>query len=138
MITKENLFWFCALLGSGSFLIQILFAFFVGHEDDFDYSFKWLSKQAVTGFLMMFGWVGLSCILELKFPLFLSTLIALFAGLISVLITALIFKGAQKLRSTGTIFKLEEAIGKQAFVYQRIPKGGLIVGAKWLILKSFK
>ena len=34
------------------------------------------------------------------------------------------FKGARKLHSPGAIFDLEKAIGKEATVYQRIPKSG--------------
>ena len=31
---------------------------------------------------------------------------------------------AKKLRSPGTVFRIEDAIGKEAMIYQRIPKGG--------------
>jgi hypothetical protein len=45
-------------------------------------------------------------------------------GLITLLITGLIFRGAKKLHSSGTVFRIEDAIGKEAMVYQRIPKDG--------------
>ncbi len=126
MFTKDGLFWFCALAGSGMFLIQFVL-FFVGadaEDDSSSQNFKWLSKQAVTGFLMMFGWVGLACKKELGYSPLYSTAIALVAGAISMIITAAIFNIARKLRSTGTVFRLQDAIGKEASVYQRIPKGG--------------
>lgn len=129
MFEKDHLFWFCALAGSGMFLIQSVL-FFVGADaDDVDdgssQNFKWLSKQAVTGFLMMFGWAGLTCKKELGYSAVSSTLIAAAAGALAMFITGSIFKLARKLRSSGTVFRIEEAIGKEAAVYQRIPKGGV-------------
>ena len=93
MFAKDGLFWFCALAGSGMFLIQFVL-FFVGadaEDDSSSQNFKWLSKQAVTGFLMMFGWVGLACKKELGYSPLYSTAIALVAGAISMAITAAIF-----------------------------------------------
>ena len=129
MFEKDHFFWFCALAGSGMFLIQFLL-YFVGTDvDDFDdhssQNFKWLSKQAVTGFLMMFGWVGLAAKKELGFSPPVSMALAIVAGVIAMLITGSIFKLARKLRSSGTVFRLEDAIGKEASVYQRIPKDGI-------------
>lgn len=128
MFEKEILFWFCALSGSGLFLIQFILYFMGADAEDADegssQNFKWLSKQAITGFLMMFGWVGLACKKELGYSAIPSTLIAIAAGAVAMLITGLIFNLARKLRSTGTVFRIEEAIGKEASVYQRIPKGG--------------
>lgn len=130
MLEKEALFWFCALAGSGMFFIQFLL-FFTGAEvDDADegvssQNFKLLSKQTVTGFLMMFGWSGLACKKELGFSSFASTGIATITGFLAMLITASLFKMARKLRSSGTVFRIEEAVGKEAAVYQRIPKEGV-------------
>jgi len=73
----------------------------------------------------MFGWVGLGCVQELNLPSPLSIVIALCAGILTMFITGSLFKGAGKLKSTGTIFQIEEAIGKEASVYQRIPKNGV-------------
>lgn len=128
MFEKEFLFWFCALAGSGMFIIQFALYFMGADMDDPDHgsvhNFKWLSKQAVTGFLMMFGWIGLACKKELGFSAPVTAAIAIGAGTIAMLITGLIFKIARKLHSTGSVFSLEEAIGKKAFVYQQIPKEG--------------
>lgn len=129
MFEKDHLFWFCALAGSGMFLIQFI-VFFVGADaDDLDdgssQNFKWFSKQALTGFLMMFGWAGLACKKELNISPFYSMAIAAASGAITMVITGLIFKLSRKLRSTGTVFHIEEAIGKEAAVYQRIPKDGI-------------
>lgn len=122
----SDIYRFCAYTGSGLFAIQLVLAFLGANDDDFEggYHFKWLSKQAIAGFLMMFGWVGLTCINELGFTTLFATFIATLAGLIATLIISLIFHLASKLRSSGTVFRIDEAIGKEASVYQRIPKGG--------------
>jgi len=126
MLEKDYLFWFCALAGSGMFVIQFIL-FFAGLSIDDDSSsqdFKWISKQALTGFLMMFGWVGLACKKELGLTPLYSMALAVGAGVLSMIVTGAIFNFARKLRSTGSIFQLQDAIGKEASVYQRIPKGG--------------
>lgn len=127
-LSQDAFYWFCALAGSGMFVIQFLLTLFgIGDDQDhFDVqNFKWLTKQTVTGFLMFFGWVGLTCKKEFVMTSTLSAVCAVAGGLIAVVVTAFIFKMAKKLRSPGAVFRLEEAIGKEAFVYQRIPKNGL-------------
>jgi hypothetical protein len=132
--TLESLpiYWFCALIGSGMFLIQFVLSF-VGLHDDVDSDdggradagkFKWLSKQGLTGFLMMFGWAGLTCLYEFKLAYAPTLLIAIASGLATLFMTAFIFNTAKKLQSPGSIFNIEEAIGKEATVYQSIPEGG--------------
>jgi len=130
LLEKDSLFWICALAGSALFVIQFLLNLFGGdmHDDDsadFDSGhFKWLSKQAITGFLMMFGWIGLTCKKEFDCSLALSIIIALAGGLLSFFITGLLFRAAKRLRSPGAVFCIEDAIGKKATVYQRIPVNG--------------
>ena len=125
---KEIIFWFCALSGSGLFLIQF-FLNLIGSDSESDDNsadgFQWLSKQTITSFLMMFGWVGLAGLKEFGFSVPISVLMAVAAGMSAMLVTGMVFHFARKLRSTGTVFKLEEAIGKEASVYQRIPKDGV-------------
>lgn len=133
-LAKDTFYWFCALAGSGMFIIQFFLTLFgIGHDQDmvddhghFDaQNFKWLTKQTVTGFLMFFGWIGLTCKREFVLSNPASAALAVIGGLIAVFVTALIFKIAKKLRSPGSVFRIEDAIGKEAFVYQRIPKNGL-------------
>jgi len=132
--SKDTFYWFCALAGSGMFVIQFLLTLFgIGHDhdmvDDHGYfdarNFKWLTKQTVTGFLMFFGWVGLTCKKEFVMSSTASAVCAVAGGLIAVVATAFIFKMAKKLSSPGSVFRIEDAVGKDAFVYQRIPKNGL-------------
>jgi hypothetical protein len=133
-LSKDTFYWFCALAGSGMFIIQFLLTLFgIGHDQDmaddhghFDaQNFKWLTKQTVTGFLMFFGWVGLTCKREFFMSNTASAACAVAGGVVAVFATAFIFKMAKKLRSPGAVFRIEDAIGKEAIVYQRIPKNGL-------------
>lgn len=133
VIAEEAIFWYCAFFGSILFAIQLLFHFLgAGGLDLEDGSggfdsvkFKWLFKQALTGFLMMFGWVGLTCRREFELSITPTILLAFLGGFFAVWLLALIFRSAKKLQSSGTVFSLESAIGKRAAVYQRIPKGGV-------------
>jgi hypothetical protein len=130
-LSKDTFYWFCALAGSGMFFLQFLLTLFgIGHEEADDHhfdvqNFKWLTKQTVTGFLMFFGWVGLTCKREFVMSNIASASCACLGGLVAVVVTAFIFKMAKKLHSPGAVFRLEDAIGKDAYVYQRIPKNGL-------------
>jgi len=123
---RDTVFWFCALSGSGLFLIQFLLNLIGsnGEGEISDLQFKWLSKQAIAAFLMMFGWMGLASLKELGLGTLPSTGIALASGIGAVGVFGSIMKGARKLKSEGTVFRLEEAIGKKGSVYQRIPSNG--------------
>lgn len=109
------------------FLMQILFAFL--GTDDFDhldaFNIKWLSKQALTGFLMMFGWAGITCLKEFHLSSAGALLAAFTVGVLTLYSTSFLFKNAKKLQSPGSVFNIDEAIGKEAVVYQRIPKNGI-------------
>ncbi len=106
-------------------VIQFLIALFGGDLDDHaDGKFKWMTRQAFTGFLMMFGWVGLACYLQLRFSPAASLFTATGAGLFASLLSALIYRFAKKAHSPGTVFKIEDAVGQEAIVYHRIPANG--------------
>jgi hypothetical protein len=90
-----------------------------------DGKFKFLSKQAMTGFMMMFGWVGLTCQKEFSLSGFNTVWIAVAFGILTMILTGFLFQGAKKLRSSGTVFKLEDAVGLEALIYQRILKDGV-------------
>ncbi len=131
-IKNDSFFWFCALSGSGLFVLQFIVSLFWGIFDDLEVEsegldagkLSWLSKQGLTGFLMIFGWVGLTCRKEWSFSVLAATLTASAAGLFVIFILGAIFKSAKKLRSRGSVFQIDDAIGKEATVYQSIPKTG--------------
>jgi len=136
IFNKEMFFWFCAFSGSAMLLIQLILNLFgiAGHHDIGDahdigddgitdsHNFKWLSKQALSGFFTMFGWVGLACLKEFEFSISISVVIAFIAGILAMFVSGFIFKMAGKLHSSGTVFKIEDAIGLEATIYQRILK----------------
>jgi len=131
-LDQDGLFWLAAIAGSGLFALQFLLSLFGSGDGDeggdggaFDAArVKWLSKQAVTGFLMMFGWTALACSKEFGLALPWTIALALLAGAAAIFVSGLLFKGANKLHSPGSIFDLDQSIGKEATVYQRIPKTG--------------
>jgi len=134
----DAFFWFFALTGSGLFIIQFILNFLgalEGGDGDSSGDFKWLSKHAITGFLMMFGWIGLTCKKEFDLSGVEASLVALIGGFITMGITGFIFKMAGRLQSPGTMLNLDEAIGKEAIVYQQIPKQG--TGKITLSLQGF-
>jgi hypothetical protein len=129
-IQEGSVFWLFGSVGFGLFLMQFILSVFGGEQGSEEGSFsdairfKWLSKQALTGFLMLFGLSGLTCLKEFGFSPALSVAIAFVVGSITVIVSGVVFKGARKLHSSGHVFNIEEAVGKQAMVYQRIPKNG--------------
>jgi len=146
LIKSGSVFWFCALAGSSMCLIQFIINIFgigIGDHDSCDTrdvpsdtihdggqdsadarKFKWLSMQTITGFLMMFGWTAITCQNEFGLQDSVTIGISLASGTFAALIIRFIFKLAQKLRSSGSVYRIEDAIGKEGYVYQCIPKGG--------------
>lgn len=132
-------FWICAISGSLFFLINTIISFTSGldnstdissHEishdgiDGSDASFHLISLTSLTGFVMMFGWTGLAALEQAQLNAGISFLIAGLAGFITMYITALLFKSARKLISSGSVFEIENSVGKKGTVYAKIPKGG--------------
>ncbi|MCE2983169.1 MAG: hypothetical protein LW832_06350 [Parachlamydia sp.] len=129
-MVNESFYWFCALSGSGLFIIQFILNL-IGLSHDFDLEgvedfgkIKWLTRQALTGFLMLFGWSALACQNELQLSQAATFTIAFACGITAIAATGLIFKLALKLRSPGTVFNIEQTLGEEAIVYQRIPSQG--------------
>lgn len=141
LLTGDSFYWCCALAGSGIFAIQFCLNLigFGDLEDTDDINdaggFKWLSRQALTGFLMMFGWSALTCQKEFNLNGAPKIGIAILCGAIAVFATGFIFKIAKKLHSYGTVFKIEDTIGLEAVVYQRIPRDG--VGKVSVYIENF-
>lgn len=141
----DFIFWFCAFAGSGMFFIQLIMNMFGAATDNFDVGeatisdeihdagsdpsdmrkFKWLSMQAITGFLMMFGWTAITCKNEFGFENIATVLTSMAAGVFAACVIRSIFKLAKRLHSPGSAYRIEEAVGREAYVYQRIPQGGV-------------
>lgn len=143
MDTFEIAFWTCAVAGTTFFALKTLFMLLggfdhdldadldsddVAHEggDSSDAAFQLISIYSLTGFFMMFGWVGLACYKQAEISGILSVLIAGFAGFFTMYVTAKLFYYAKSFASSasGSVFVIESTIGKVATVYQEIPENG--------------
>ena len=137
----ELVLWICALTGTLFFLIRVILLLVggIGAEDmdmdgelsgdvhdstHTDIAFKLVSFNSIGAFIMMFGWTGLTALVEFKLGTGLSLIIALLVGFVTMSITAYIFYWAFKLQSAGANFSIDDVVGKPAKVYQRIPEGG--------------
>ena len=137
-INFSSIFWFCALLGTGLMAVQFIWMILGAdhdheldphempgsHSDTGDGKFKWGLRQMITASIMMFGWIGLASHHQFNYSLLVSTFIALSGAFFSSLTIRLIFHISQKAHSTGSVFNIEQAVGKEAVVYQRIPEAG--------------
>ena len=86
-----------------------------------DLSFRFLSVQGISSFIMMFGIVGLAISKAPIHPVF-SLFAGIGAGLFTVWIISLIFVAATGLQSDGTM-RMKSAVGETGTVYLRIPAG---------------
>jgi hypothetical protein len=93
-----------------------------GDHPSANISFKLLSVQGLTSFFMMFGLVGLA-LLKGNLPIIVTVIGGMFAGLVTVAITGLIFTQMNRLQSEGTI-RIQNTIGLEGTVYLKIPKDG--------------
>lgn len=125
IFATDSFFWFSALAGSFLFAIQFL-SHILGVDAEIEGTdagnFHWLSKQTLTSFFMMFGWVGLTCKKQYDASDPTTICIAFLGGCASFFLTVLLFKSAKKLHSPGNVFCIDKAIGKEAIVYQKISK----------------
>ena len=128
--TADLIFLACALTGVTLFALRgllMLSGSLFGDADDADHhheevvpTFKFLTLHTLTGFLMVFGLLGLGLRHQLDYPFGLTLGLALLAGFFMMLLVGAIFYGASHVTSPGTIFRIEETVGLPAIVYQRI------------------
>ncbi len=145
LIAQNPVLWFCAISGTVIFLIQFILNLFigdhehhaeVGSEDNGEGDLKWLSKYAVSGFLMMFGWIGLTCVKQFALPLWVAIVVAILSGFFTVFLLRLLFRGVRRLHSPGNVFNIEDAIGREGEITHRIPENG--VGSISLLIDNFR
>jgi len=115
------LLWFVLMMvgGAASDLFDGLFDIQIG---DTDLSFKALTFQGLSAFLMMFGLIGLM-ISEMDAPQALSILGGLGAGGVSMWTVSKLFDTFKEFEQSGTM-DLENANGATGTVYLRIPASG--------------
>lgn len=142
--TLEMIFFICGAVSSIFFILRIIMMFLLGLGDadidagdgidadgdapdsgDSETSFKLLSIHTITAFFMMFGWVGLACYRQYGLQELISILFAMLGGVLSMFVTAYLFKLALKLVSPGNVFSINNTVGMKAQVYQQItPENG--------------
>lgn len=140
--SSDVVFWSAALFGTTLFLIRMTMTFIAGafsvdtDHDSMDslesydenhhsgLSFKLFTLHSMSGFLMMFGWMGLASKHQLGMSAPYTLLTAFLCGFGMIIITALIMKVAILAESRGTVFSSAKTVGLTATVYQRIPAKG--------------
>ncbi|RJR52628.1 MAG: hypothetical protein C4576_02295 [Desulfobacteraceae bacterium] len=136
----EIFFLVCAIIG-GFFVLLKLVLLFIGmdhdvdtgmamgghdidaHHSDSDVSFRALSLQGITSFLLMFGLVGLALYHESRMGTLVSMIGGTVAGLLCIWILGKAFALIGRLKSSGTI-SIDNAVGAQGEVYTHIPENG--------------
>lgn len=115
------LLWFVLMMvgGAASDIFDGLFDIQIG---DTDLSFKALTFQGLSAFLMMFGLIGLM-ISEMDAPQALSILGGLGAGGVSMWMVSKLFDTFKELEQESTM-ELDNATGATGTVYLRIPASG--------------
>lgn len=93
-----------------------------GHDTS---AFKLLSVQAMTGFLMGFGWGGFAALQGSRFGLLPSIGIGVGCGLGMMWLLAVVLRGMHEMESSGNI-NVEDVVGREAVVEATVPaaRGG--------------
>jgi hypothetical protein len=132
----DNAGWFtvAAIIGTAAFIIRIILMMVGHHGLDTDLgtgdvhtdpadSFKALSIQTITAFLMGFGWAALGAYRGSDLLWTVSAGIGVVGGVVMVWFLALLLKALYDLQSSGNI-DLKNAIGHEADVYLTVPPRG--------------
>jgi len=133
--SPDMVFWSTALFGTTLFFMRLCVTMIGGLADEWadgddvvvddevhhhTGSFKLFTLHSLSGFFMMFGWIGLACTKQLHYGQAASMVCALFAGGMTMILIAFIFKWSRLLVSHGTQFDIEKTVGLVGTVYQRI------------------
>ena len=140
----SNVYLVCAVVGGALLVVQtVMIAVGGGHDGHLDMGdvhdvdpthaadvthpgettfLKWLSLKAVVASLTFFGLGGLAAEKSGASP-FASLAIALAAGTISVFLVGFLMSSLGRLQSQGNL-DVQNAVGKPAKVYLRIPASG--------------
>lgn len=114
---------------------QGLDSFSIDHDAGgfFDH-FTFFSVRNLIYFFMMFGWTGLACS-KGELPIWLSIIIAIFAGLLTMIILGWIFYTFSKLTESGNT-KITSAVGKVGTVYISVPEKRSGTGVIQLVMQG--
>lgn len=130
----ENIYLVTGLLGTLLVIIRVILQFVGGDTDgDMDVdmdeaesaegnshlSFKILTFQGISSFMMMFGLVGLAMSRESQLGPLVTFLGSFIAGVLTIYIMKFIFSKMSRLQSRGNM-TLEQAVGNEGEVYLTI------------------
>jgi len=125
--------WFTipALIATGAFVIK-LSLLLIGGDSGGDFhdadvpghdttpAFKLLSVQAMTGFLMGFGWGGFAALKGSQFGMPAAIGIGVVCGLGMMWVLAMVLRGMHELESSGNI-EVADVVGREAVVDVTVP-----------------
>jgi membrane protein implicated in regulation of membrane protease activity len=136
----ETIFFMAVVAGGFIFVTRVIMAMFLGgHHDgadfdaavgtadgafhgDADLSFRLLSIQGVSAFLIIFGLIGLAST-QSGFSDLVATATASVCGMLTMVIVASVSTMMLKMQASGTM-SAQSAVGAMGTVYEAIPKGG--------------
>jgi len=140
MLTMQNVFLGCAIVGGGLFLLRsIMMVMGLGsdegehhdgdggdvdttHSNSSIIALKLLTLHGMTAFLFMFGLVGYLMLDNNPQAVGFASVIATVVGVVTMLIIAKIFQSSRKLQSDGTIYP-QDTVGLEGSVYLVIRPG---------------
>lgn len=133
---RAPLFAVPALIGTSFFIVRIAMLMIAGHGDlhadsgsDFDLdhgdasddAFKVLSIQAISAFLMGFGWAGLGAYRGWGLPVWASLPVGLVGGSAMMWLLAKMFRFIMGMQVSGTVHTTW-ALEEKGTVYSRVPE----------------
>ncbi len=150
MDIAEKLYWCIAIPFSLVFIFQLIMTLIGGDFDstastgdadvavdsDMGIGFQFISIKNLVGFFTIFSWTGIACSAA-GIGTILTIIISVVAGLLMMLIMALLIYYMGKLAEDGSM-KLKNAIGKTATVYLNIPAQRASAGKVQLNFHGFQ
>ena len=140
MAGLERTYAFCAILGAVLFILRVVLMLFGGDADadvgdvgdvgdladgvDSDASFRFLSVQGFSAFILIFGLAGLTLSVQFGVAPLWSLTGATAAGGFTMWVVGLLFLFMQRMQSSGNV-RMANAVGQVGKVYLHIPAGGL-------------
>lgn len=127
----DKIFWSIALIFSFLFLVQTIFSFAAGDgdtaygdadlatESDHGIGYGFLTIKNFIAFFTIFGWTGVA-LSGSDLPKIAVIGLAFVGGCAIVAMMVVLMRSMSKLKQSGTL-QIENAVGKTATVYLRIP-----------------
>lgn len=115
-----ELYWYVSIISSALLGVIVLLNLIGVDLDEIDIGLDFFSFNSFIGFFCAGGWVGYLASGYTSFGLWVTLVVAVFAGLFTYIGSIFILRKLKNLESSGNI-KLKNAIGKVGKVYLGIP-----------------